>query len=193
MTRSAVIALIVAALLAYPLAVYFAAGHVAPKFLMAGVLTLLALRMLFKAWRKSRRPRGWLVLASSLLLAAIAVLFTRGLSLNHLRLYPVAIDVAFFLVFFISLFTRRSLVERIARASSSDEFGPEAVHYTSRVTWAWSGILLANTAIALYTALYSSLATWTLYNGLLSYLLIGTTFAVEYMIRRRVRRLWMRP
>ncbi len=193
MTRSAVIALIVAALLAYPLAVYFAAGHVAPKFLMAGVLTLLALRMLFKTWRKPRRPRGWLVLASVLLLAAIAVLFTHGLSLNHLRLYPVAIDAAFFLVFFISLFTRRSLVERIARASSSDEFGPEAVRYTYRVTWAWSAVLLANTLIALYTALYSSLTTWTLYNGLLAYLLIGTTFVVEYMVRRRVRRVRMHP
>ena len=192
MTRSAVTVLIVAGLLAYPLAIYFAAGRVAPKILMAGVLTLLALRVLFKAWRKPRRPWSWLGLAAVLLVGAIAVLFTHGLSLSHVRLYPVAIDAVFFLVFFISLFTHKPLVERIARATGH-EFGPQSVLYTRRVTWVWSGVLLANTLIALYTALYTSMATWTLYNGLLSYLLIGTVFLAEYLVRRQVRRIRIRP
>jgi uncharacterized membrane protein len=187
MKRSAVTVLIIIALLAYPLAIYFAAGHVAPKILMAGALTLLALRVLFKARLRSEHLWNWVGLASILLLAAIAVLFIHGLSLSHVRLYPVAIDAVFFLVFFISLFTPRSLVERIVRAGKG-ELDPDGVRYTYCVTWAWSGVLLANTLIALYTALYASLATWTLYNGLLSYLLIGTAFVVEYLIRGRVRR-----
>lgn len=192
MTRSAVPVLIVAGLLAYPLVIYFAAGRVAPRILMAGALMLLALRVLFQAWRKSRRPWSRLCLAAVLLAGAIAVGFSHGLSLERVRLYPVAIDAAFFLVFFISLFTRAPLVERIARASDP-ELGPDAILYTRRVTWVWSGVLLANSLIALYTALHASMAAWTLYNGLLSYLLIGTVFLAEYLIRRRVRRIRTHP
>ncbi|MGH8402536.1 MAG: hypothetical protein ACRESO_03895 [Gammaproteobacteria bacterium] len=192
MTGFAVTALVVAALLAYPLAVYFAAGHIAPKILMAGVLILLALRMLFIAWRKSRRPRRWLALAGVLLLGAIAVLFTRDFSLGHVRLYPAAIDAVFFLVFFLSLFTRRPLVERFARAIAGD-LDPVRIRYTRRVTQVWSGVLLLNTLIALYTAWFASMAVWTLYNGLLSYLLIGAVFVVEYLVRRRVHRAHTQP
>ncbi|MGA9852072.1 MAG: hypothetical protein WBR15_04000 [Gammaproteobacteria bacterium] len=192
MSRSVFTVLIVVALLAYPFTMYFAADRVAPKILLAGVLTLLALRVLFRAWRKSRHPWRWLGFAAVLLLAAVATLFSHGLSLEHVRLYPVAVDSVFFLVFFISLFTSRPLVERIARASGA-ELGPDAILYTRRVTWAWSGVLLVNTLIALYTTLYASMAVWTLYNGLLSYFLIGAVFLVEYLIRRRVRRIRLQP
>ncbi len=192
MTRSVVPALIVMGLFAYPLVIYFAAGRVAPRILLAGALTLLALRVLFKTWRKFRRPWGRLGLAAVLLVGAIAVWFSHGLSLQRVRLYPVAIDAVFFLVFFLSLFTRTPLVERIARASDP-ELGPDAILYTRRVTRVWSGVLLANTLIALYTALHASMAAWTLYNGLLSYLLIGTVFLAEYLIRRRARRIRTHP
>jgi uncharacterized membrane protein len=60
------------------------------------------------------------------------------------------------------------------------------------VTWAWSLVLLCNTLAALYTALYTSLGVWSLYNGLISYLLIGTTFAVEFALRTYLRRVWSR-
>ena len=106
-----------------------------------------------------------------------------------MRIYPAVIDFCFFSAFFGSLFTPLPLVERIARAMEGD-LGPQAVHYTRLVTWAWSLVLLSNTLAALYTAFYSSLAVWSLYNGLLSYLLIGATFGVEYAIRLHFKRSW---
>lgn len=186
MTRPLINAVIALALLAYPFTMYFAASRVAPKRLLAGVLILLALRAAFRAWRAPARRWRWLALTVALLLGAVAALFSRGVSLAHVQLYPVVIDAVFFLVFFLSLFTRQPLVERIVRARG-DALDAQGVCYTRRVTWAWSAVLLANTLIALYTTLYASLAVWTLWNGLLSYLLIGVTYATEYLVRPYLR------
>ena len=45
-----------------------------------------------------------------------------------------------------------------------------------------------NGAAALYTARFTPLETWALYNGLIAYLLIGAVFAVEFAIRSVVKR-----
>jgi uncharacterized membrane protein len=56
------------------------------------------------------------------------------------------------------------------------------------VTQVWCLFFLCNGGVALYTALYSSLAFWTLYNGLIAYVLMGLVFAIEYGVRQLVRR-----
>ena len=45
-----------------------------------------------------------------------------------------------------------------------------------------------NTAIALYTAVIADLQMWALYNGLISYLAVGTLFGVEFLIRQIIRK-----
>ena len=57
-----------------------------------------------------------------------------------------------------------------------------------KVTQVWCVFLLVNAALSAATALWGDLAVWTLYNGLISYGVMGTLFAVEYAIRRRVQR-----
>ncbi|HEX5313900.1 MAG TPA: hypothetical protein VFX38_03200, partial [Gammaproteobacteria bacterium] len=47
-----------------------------------------------------------------------------------------------------------------------------------------------NTLLAFLTARWGSLAEWTLYNGFLSYLLIGGFWGGEMLFRRRIRRRW---
>ncbi|EQD52822.1 hypothetical protein B1B_10524 [mine drainage metagenome] len=110
----------------------------------------------------------------------------------NVRLYPVVIDFSIFLLFFGSLFTQQPLVERIARAQR-DDLDSTALTYTRRLTWIWSLVLLANVLLALYTALFTSMSIWTLYNGLLSYLLLGMVFLAELLIRRRVQRVPLHP
>jgi uncharacterized membrane protein len=46
-----------------------------------------------------------------------------------------------------------------------------------------------NGLIACYTAFFTSLETWTLYNGLIAYILMGLLFAGEYVVRLRVQKL----
>jgi uncharacterized membrane protein len=86
-----------------------------------------------------------------------------------------------------TLLSPPSLIERLARLKEPD-LPPSGVHYTRRVTQVWCGFFVLNGSIAAYTALYSSLATWTLYNGLISYLLMGLLFGGEFLLRLHVRK-----
>jgi uncharacterized membrane protein len=48
---------------------------------------------------------------------------------------------------------------------------------------------MANGAIALGTALFAPEAVWSLYTGVVSYVLMGLMFGGEYLLRQRMRRL----
>ena len=57
--------------------------------------------------------------------------------------------------------------------------------YARRVTIAWAIFMGINTIISLGTVFMSDWV-WTLYNGLVSYCLIGAMFIMEYVIRKGV-------
>jgi len=62
------------------------------------------------------------------------------------------------------------------------------VRYTRRVTQIWCLFFILNGTIATFTCLHGDMALWTLWNGLLSYLLIGLLMAGEWLVRQRIRR-----
>ncbi|MGO2055828.1 MAG: hypothetical protein ACTH2G_08900 [Halomonadaceae bacterium] len=78
------------------------------------------------------------------------------------------------------------VIERLARLREP-ELPAAGIRYTRNVTWAWCGFFILNGAIASWTALYASLATWTLYNGAISYGLIAVMFTGEWLIRHQLR------
>jgi len=49
-------------------------------------------------------------------------------------------------------------------------------------------IFIANGCVALYTALWASPLAWTIYNGFVSYVLIGALLLGEIVVRRRAMR-----
>jgi uncharacterized membrane protein len=102
-----------------------------------------------------------------------------------LRLYPALINLGALGLFAWSLHRPPSMVERFARLHHPD-LPPEGVRYTVNVTRVWCGFFILNGAIATYTAVFSSRAVWTLYNGLIAYVLMGVLFAGEWWVRRRV-------
>jgi len=61
------------------------------------------------------------------------------------------------------------------------------VAYTRKVTIMWCAFFVANGLAALATALWASNEVWLLYNGLVSYLLMGALFAGEWLVRRRIK------
>ncbi len=79
------------------------------------------------------------------------------------------------------------MIERFARLMEP-EFPPEAVIYCRKVTMIWCGFFVVNGSIALVTALLGDIKIWTLYNGFISYLLMGLLFGIEYLVRRAVKR-----
>jgi len=59
----------------------------------------------------------------------------------------------------------------------------EAIPYTRKVTIIWCGFFMLNGVLALLTTLYASDRIWALYNGLISYCLMGLLFAGEWLVR----------
>ncbi|MFC3284896.1 COG4648 family protein [Litchfieldella rifensis] len=147
-----------------------------------GSWPLLAAGAALLAWRMPQARYLALVVATFLL--------TLG-GLGHaelgMRAYPVAVNAMMLAVFLTSLWQGMPIVERLARLREP-ELSPAGIHYTRRVTWAWCGFFVFNGTIAGWTALYADLATWSLYNGVISYGLIGLMFAGEWLLRRRLRR-----
>ncbi len=165
----------------YPFLVYFGLSHVGPSTIVVILLCLLACRTLWSSEERGLPIRSTSVIA----LAGIAGLFLID-SVAAVRAYPVLINLGLALVFALSLMNPPSAIERIARLTEPtlDDFG---VAYTRKVTWVWLAFFLGNGTISVWTAVYGTLDQWTLYNGVISYLLIVLLFAGEYLVRRTVR------
>lgn len=102
-----------------------------------------------------------------------------------LRFYPSLVNLGLLIAFGATLVRGPSMIEKFARLGSPD-LPPGAVRYTRRVTQVWCGFFVLNGAFSVYTALYWSRASWSLYNGLIAYGLIGALLAGEYVWRRLV-------
>ncbi|GAB4354746.1 MAG: hypothetical protein ACPW60_01380 [Methylohalobius sp. ZOD2] len=162
--------------LAYPILIYFSLQRFDPRWLLAVLAALLGLRGVWAGWG----VMGW----GPALVALGLMAWGRQLSV---MLYPVLINGFFLLWFAVSLIRPPSIIERLARLSDPD-LPPEGVRYTRRVTWVWSGFFLLNGSVAAITVALGNLELWTFYNGLLAYLLMGLLMAVEYWVRRRMKR-----
>ncbi len=177
LARTAGLALLLAGL-AYPFAVYFGIEHLSPR-VFAALLGALWLARLLSSERVASRAT-----------AVVALLFCLVLALLDddvlLRWYPVLINAAMLALFAGSLFVGMPVIERLARLQEP-ELAEAGVRYTRQVTKVWVGFFVINGTIAAALTLWAPLAWWTLYNGLIAYLLMGLLFAVEWLVRQRVR------
>lgn len=172
---------LVAAGLAYPFAVYFGIEHLSPR-VFALLLGALWIARLLTA---QQRPGGrWMALAALLFCVVLGIAGEPVL----LRWYPVLLNSILLCVFLLSLRYGPPLIERLARLREP-ELPAEAVRYTRVVTQVWAGFFCCNALIAAALTLWAPLAWWTLYNGFIAYLLMGLLFAVEWLVRQRVRRI----
>ncbi len=169
----------------YPLAIYFGVQHFEPRFLALFLLAVLILRLISsnqtnQAISSSRSK--YLIFSAGLALMGVSFYFN---SLESLKLYPVLVNVSLLILFTASLYFPPSMIERLARLQEPD-LPKEAVEYTRKVTIVWCLFFIGNGSVAFYTALFSSNEVWTLYNGLISYILMGTLFLVEFAFRKLV-------
>ena len=105
-----------------------------------------------------------------------------------LKFYPVLVNAGLLVFFGATLFRGPSLVFRLATFSdrrilqSADRFYVE--RYCDRVTLAWCVFFVFNGLVALWTVLFADERIWSLYNGLVAYILMGIFFMLEYGIRK---------
>ena len=167
--------------IAYPVIVYFGLGVISPRaILIAAIIFVIARAVMFFIANKY---------GAGLIAGIVAVILgAAGFAseILALRFYPVIISATLALVFTLSLFSGMPIIERFARLQTPelDTFG---VIYTRRLTKVWIAFFIANGLVALWTALYATLKTWTLYNGLISYILIAVLFVGEWPVRRIIK------
>jgi uncharacterized membrane protein len=70
------------------------------------------------------------------------------------------------------------------------DFPASAVIYTRKVTWVWVGFFVFNGSMSAMLTLWAPISWWTLYNGLIAYFIMGTLFAGEWVLRKRMRRMY---
>ncbi|BBT05460.1 TPA: hypothetical protein ACRTM4_000936 [Aeromonas hydrophila] len=178
------------ALLLYPLAVYWGLTHAGQTPLLLGLLLIFSLRLL-PGLLKGRVRLGllpeWLWLGRLLACIGLGLTLLSALfSARHwLLYYPLAVSLALLCLFGWSLTRPMSLVERLARLQDP-ALPPAAIGYTRRVTQVWCGFFVINGALAAFTIWHRDLALWSLYNGLISYALMGGLMGAEYLVRRRL-------
>lgn len=178
------------ALLLYPLAVYWGLTHAGQTPLLLGLLLIFSLRLL-PGLLKGRVQLGplpeWLWLGRLLACIGLGLTLLSALfSARHwLLYYPLAVSLCLLCLFGWSLTRPMSLVERLARLQDP-ALPAAAIGYTRRVTQVWCGFFVINGALAAFTIWHGDLALWSLYNGFISYLLMGGLMGAEYLVRRRL-------
>ncbi|CNK08184.1 COG4648 family protein [Yersinia aldovae] len=174
----------VIALTAYPLAVWFGLARWGMQVLAPILLVMFTLRLFVV--RSKIKQQLWL--GKALALAGITLsLASWGLGkAQWLLFYPVVVNLLLLTLFTYSLFCPPAIIERLARLTEP-ELSPHAVAYTRKVTQVWCGFFAVNGTIALATCLYGNMHLWVLYNGGVSYLLIGSLMGLEWIIRKRVQ------
>ncbi|AJJ10878.1 putative membrane protein [Yersinia rohdei] len=176
--------LTIVAITAYPLAVWFGLTRWGMQVLAPILLLMFTVRLFVV--RSKIKQQLWLGKALALT-GIILSLASWGLGKTQwLLFYPVVVNILLLTLFSYSLFRPPSIIERLARLTEP-ELSPLAVAYTRKVTLVWCVFFVINGTLALATCLYGDMHLWALYNGGLSYLLIGSLMGLEWIIRKRVQ------
>ena len=107
---------------------------------------------------------------------------------NLLLMVPALMNGVLLVSFGRTLVYPPTVIERIAGTMTKD-LSRNEVLYCKNVTMVWCLFFTLNGSMALLLAFFSSLEVWTLYNGVIAYVLMGLLFLVEFIYRHwRFRR-----
>ncbi len=171
----------------YPVVIFFSLSWFEPRVVAFAVLGLAGLRLVVA------RSSAAIAFAREVWLPAVAIGTVALVTAiwNHpmgLLLTPTLINSALLFSFGSSLWSERPIIERFARLQA-DDLSEAEVRYCRSVTVVWCVFFVVNGSIALFLALARDIEIWALFTGLISYILIGTLFALEYLYRHwRFRR-----
>ncbi|MDE6719736.1 MAG: AMP-binding protein [Treponemataceae bacterium] len=131
------------------------------------------------------------LLSSFFFLTAGILCFVANSSL-FLKLYPVAVCATFLFFFATSLVSPPPIVFRFAtmqdKSILKSPYKTRVENYCKKVTIIWCAFFVLNIAAAIYTAFFCSEKIWSIYNGGISYLIMGMIFAIEFFVRMKVNK-----
>ncbi len=162
--------------LGYPFASAYLArsGYVSVELLLfAGLMLWRGVRATEKSWRI-----GAFGLAALLLIGAYFA------NAYLIWLMPSLLYLGLTALFGHTLWSPPSLCERLVRLLFP-EFKPGISEYLHQVTWAWTLFFFVNIFICALLPLLLGPEAWTLYTGLIVYLLMGMLVIGEWLYRHR--------
>ncbi|MCR5290033.1 MAG: AMP-binding protein [Treponema sp.] len=134
----------------------------------------------------------WKLLGSSALFLCVGLLCFFTNQSIFLKLYPVAVSITFLAVFGSTLYFKPSIVFRFAclqdKTIKGSCYESQVQSYCYRVTVVWCTFFIINGTVAAYITICCSDALWSLYNGCISYILMGILFMTEFIIRKKVNK-----
>ncbi len=169
-------------LIAYPFLVYFGLQHIEPRSLALWILLLLLLRF-WVAQKQMKWENIRLLIPITLAGSALCLIIVALNNMILVQFYPIVINVVLFLLFVSTLIKPPSMIERLARLTTPN-LPKHAISYTRNVTLIWCIFFIFNVIMATLTTFYATLEMWTLYNGLIAYILMGLIFIIEYGVRQ---------
>lgn len=120
------------------------------------------------------------VVVLAMLCAGLTLLLRDGV---WLKFYPVAMSLAMLSIFLFTLFYPPSMIERFARIHQPDL--PESgIKWTRKVTQVWCVFFVCNALVSMGTIFWGTDKQWMLYNGFISYILMGILLAGEWILRK---------
>jgi uncharacterized membrane protein len=164
--------------LLYPLLIYFGMAVYSSRIIACLIGISLIGNFLMQNWRMYQTR-------FVVPFFAIIVIYMMGTLLNSLTymLYlPFFVSTIFLISFSYSLLSPPNTIEVFARRFVSD-LSIEETAYCRHVTLIWVCFLGLNGVAAYYTACCASLRLWSLYNGFITYMMLGLLFAVELSYR----------
>lgn len=172
--------------LSYPAAVYFGLTRLSARPLGVGLAMLMGVGLLLRL-QGTQRAHAFVIARIPLTLISLLVLGALFNDGRFVLALPILANLALLAHFATSLWTT-PIAERVAR-TRDDDLSPDRVAYCRRVTIAWCVFFVCNGATTALLALLAPLAWWSVYTGLISYVLIGLLVAAEYVARKaRFRR-----
>ncbi len=171
----------VALLTLYPFAVYFGIQFLPVSFFGTLLALIVALRFVFT---KPGERRSVMPVVLLLFLYAIgAAIYGKAQALLY---YPALMNLTLSVLFAASVRNGDPILLRIVRARQipMSKYGPA---YLTRLTGLWSVFFFLNALVSLWTTTLT-LEAWTLYNGLVAYILVAVLFAVEFLFRRHYKK-----
>ncbi|GMO29722.1 MAG: hypothetical protein Ta2F_05150 [Termitinemataceae bacterium] len=109
-----------------------------------------------------------------------------------LKLYPVLVNLLMLCMFGSTLFFPPCMIFRFATLQDKSIIGShdekKIEGYCKKVTVVWCGFFILNGSISTYTTFFTTAKIWSIYNGGISYLLIGVLFCIEFLVRKRVQK-----
>jgi uncharacterized membrane protein/acyl-CoA synthetase (AMP-forming)/AMP-acid ligase II len=135
----------------------------------------------------TKKKAGFRVL-SALLLGCLGLLCFATNSPLILKLYPILMNGTMLCAFGSTLFSPPSMIFRFAVLQDKSIRGSLAERriegYCRKVTLIWCIFFVLNGGVAVYSVFFASDAFWSIYNGGVSYILIGILFAGELIVRK---------